>query len=202
MGWIWQRGAQKVWSRCRRCAASHRKGSSFVMFLSTKIWFEVRRKLLEVRLLVAPGHLLGLHVLHASLKTMFLLVLCWYGQTHLRLVTLPCSVLLQPSQTGSSVLLLSKLYMLLETASGEVAVWLVSHRVLILHKLMWNLHLFTFWKSVLLNAHLRFWGLTGTRRWIWCWITFREALEALNPVVCELLAHLGSRWLRSVSCDQ
>lgn len=37
-GWIWQRGAGKVWSRCCCCVPSHRKGSSFVMFLSTQIW--------------------------------------------------------------------------------------------------------------------------------------------------------------------
>lgn len=128
MGWIWQRRAWKVWSRCH-CAPSHRKRSSFVVFLSTKIWSEVWGKLLEVRVLVAPGHLLGLHVLHASLRTSFLVVFCWSGQTHLRLLVLPCSVFLQLSQTGSSILLLPKPYMLLHTASGEVAVWLVSHRI-------------------------------------------------------------------------
>lgn len=43
-----------------------------MMFLSTNIWSEVCGKLLEVRVLVAAGHLLGLH---ASLRTTFLLVL-------------------------------------------------------------------------------------------------------------------------------
>ena len=87
-------------------------------------------------MLVVAGHLLGLHVLHASLRTTFVLVLCWYGQTRLRLLLLQCFVLLWLSQTGRSLLLLSKPYMLLHIASGEVAVWLVSRRILIPHKFM------------------------------------------------------------------
>lgn len=86
-------------------------------------------------MLVAAGHLSGLHVLHASLRTTFLLDLCWYGQTHLRLVLLPCSVLLWLSQRRRSVLPLSKPYLLLHIASRGVALWLVSHQlILIPHK--------------------------------------------------------------------
>lgn len=40
-----------MWSRCRCCAALHRKGSSSVLFLSTKTWNEVSGKLLEVQVL-------------------------------------------------------------------------------------------------------------------------------------------------------
>ena len=91
-------------------------------------------------------------------RTTFLLDLCWCGQTHLRLVLLPCSVLLQLSQTGRSILLLSKPYLLLHIASREVTIWDVSHRILFPHKFVWNLHLFALWKSLLLNASLSFWG--------------------------------------------
>lgn len=81
-------------------------------------------------MLVAAGHPLRLRVLDAPLGVTFLLVLCWSGQTCLRLVSLACSALLWLLQTGWSVLFLSKPYLLLHVASEKVAVWLVSHRVL------------------------------------------------------------------------
>lgn len=111
-------------------AVCHLTEKAPLLWCSSRLKSEVCGKLLEVPVLVAAGHLLGLRVLDAPLGVTFLLVLCWSGQTRLRLVLLPCSVLLWLLQTDWSVLFLSKPYLLLHVASGEVAVWLVSHRIL------------------------------------------------------------------------
>lgn len=75
-------GARKMWSRCCHCAALHWKGSSSVLFLSTKTWNVVSGKLLEVQMLVAPCYC-GNYEFYRHL-----LELCWYGQSRLRLLLL------------------------------------------------------------------------------------------------------------------
>lgn len=87
VGWICQRGAWKVWSRCHCCAALHRKGSSSVLFPSTKTWNEVPAKLLEVQVLGSIMLLWELRVLQASLRAL----LVWTKP--LEVTSAPCSVL-------------------------------------------------------------------------------------------------------------
>lgn len=86
-GWICQRGAWKVWSRCHCCAALDRKGSSSVLFPSTKTWNEVPAKLLEVQVLGSIMLLWELRVLQASLRAL----LVWTKP--LEVTSAPCSVL-------------------------------------------------------------------------------------------------------------
>lgn len=130
MGWICQRGAGKVWSRC--CSAAlPRKGSSSVQFLSTRTWNEVSGKLLEVQVLGSTMLLWELGVLQASLRTL----LVWTKP--LEVTSAPCSVLCFSTHHLEKLLFgwFPKGCRFLESSCE-----------------------FTLWKSVFLSAHLSFWG--------------------------------------------
>lgn len=117
-------------------------------------------------------------------------LLLYYGQTHLRWLLLPCSVLLRLSQTGAFYFHWSPVYSSTSiwrscclsgflTGSCEIYIFLLcgSHKSECAFELSWGLE-----------------GMEGGTR---CWKTCGEAFEALNPV-CPSLLPLASL----SSCDQ
>lgn len=120
-----------VWSRCRCCAVLHRKGSSSVLFPSTKTWNEVSGKLLEVRVFGSIMLLWELRVLQASLRALVV----WTKL--LEVPSPPCTVLCFSTH---------HLEKLLFGWFPKGCCFLKSSCE------------FTLWKSVFLSAHLSFWG--------------------------------------------